>query len=102
MQYVGFLACITMSMFNDNSNNNMRLNNPTIQRYILEELKKTGEWIFHKKIVFIISIVVCIYTEKNDPKAMNSNDPKAINFTEKGVTFLCGILTGGSHFYVEK
>jgi hypothetical protein len=26
----------------------------------------------------------------------------AINFTEKGVTFLCRILTWGSHFYVEK
>jgi hypothetical protein len=42
------------------------------------------------------------YTENNDPKAMNSNDPMAINFTEKGVTFLCRILTWGSHFYVEK
>jgi hypothetical protein len=30
------------------------------------------------------------------------NDPKAINSTEKGVTFLCRILTGVSHFYVEK
>jgi hypothetical protein len=27
---------------------------------------------------------------------------KAINFTEKGVFFLCRILTGGSNFYVEK
>jgi hypothetical protein len=35
------------------------------------------------------------YTEKNDPKAMNSNDSKAKNFTVKGVTFLCRILTGG-------
>jgi hypothetical protein len=34
------------------------------------------------------------YTEKNYPSAINS--------TEKGVTFLRRILTGGSHFYVEK
>jgi hypothetical protein len=43
-----------------------------------------------------------IYPEINDPKVMNSDYPKAIIFTEKGVTFLCRILTGGSHFYVEK
>jgi hypothetical protein len=36
-------------------------NNPTIQRNILEELMKMGRYIFHRQIVFIISIVICIF-----------------------------------------